>query len=56
MTTPKEAYELRKKARQDYAAAIDSREETKDMAIMDMVDRFVTAVERIAVAAERGAI
>lgn len=50
MTTPKEAYELRKKAR---ITDTGSRSEANELIMVDMLDRFVTAVERIADAAER---
>lgn len=54
MTTPKEAYEERKKAR--HAAHDGSRSGATDLLMLDMVDRLVTAVERIAENAERGAV
>lgn len=47
--TPKEQYEARKSGRRE--KRMDSN--TKDAEMIDMVDRFVTAVERIADAMEK---
>lgn len=55
--TPKEQYEARKAERNklkdmDYQV----RERTEQMMMLDMLDRFVTAAERIADALERARI
>lgn len=47
--TPKQEYEARKTARRE--KRLDAN--AKDAEMIDMVDRFVTAVERIADALER---
>lgn len=53
MTTAKEAYEARK-AERNKLRDMDSamRQRTEGLMALDMLDRFVTAVERIADAAE----
>lgn len=55
--TPKEAYEARKAERKRRAAERGNyREPSEDVeAFMELADRFVTAVERIADALENGA-
>lgn len=54
--TPKEQYEARKAGRQQRAEKMhldyQARKRIEDADIIDLLDRFVTAVERIAVALE----
>lgn len=47
MTTPKERYEERKADRDKMREEYKSQAETESLMLMDMMDRFVTAVERI---------
>jgi len=56
MTTPKEAYIARRKAREqirELDQTLRSRAEQREQEMDDLLDRFVMAVERIAVALEK---
>lgn len=55
--TPKEAYEFRKDERAKYKE-LDGlvRSRTEVIAVLDVLDRFVTAVERIADVMESGSV
>ena len=55
--TPKEQYEARKAERKKLADMDHQlRQRTEQTMMLDMLDRFVTAVERIADAVERPAV
>lgn len=54
--TPKEQYEARKAERKERRARLEykhSESEIREQETLDMLDRFVTAAERIAEALER---
>jgi len=54
MMTPKQQYEARKAERQKLQDMDDEvRKRTEPLLMLDMLDRFVTAAERIADALER---
>lgn len=52
--TPKEQYEARKAERDRLDMDVLIKENTSTLMMLDMLDRFVTAVERIADALEDG--
>jgi hypothetical protein len=52
MATPKEQYEARKRERQNRRDQANSNSEIRDYEMAEMVDRFVTAHELIAVSLE----
>jgi hypothetical protein len=51
--TPKEQYEARKAERKQKRENAHTQNEEREMDLMELLDRFVTAAERIADALER---
>lgn len=51
--TPKQMYEARKAERDSRRAATHAEHERKDIETVDLIDRLVTAIERVADSLEK---